>query len=294
MGTRHLHVVPGDAGEAGVAGVAQRQDALERGGAPVELVERGDGVGLVEVEHLRVEQAAGGVELVADAVGIGPQRLARDEELVAVRRQMRARRPTRPPRTAGRCRGGSPRGRAPAASQSPASSTVAAQQAAPPRMATLLSWPVRPRRRRSTVRVPLALSCRTLKTTPTLSARTAKRPGSMSVGPMNTLAAELLRLGHGGVGVGHREVDAPDRWHLGRHLGRLGHHAADRLPAELPLGVGGRASRRALVLGAPAEHRAVEGLGRVEVGRDQLAPAVRAGLVGHLGPRVLVWAARGR
>src|SRR5580658_7573087 len=34
-------------------------------------------------------------------------------------------------------------------SHSPASSTVAAQQAAPPNTATLLWWPVRPRRRRS-------------------------------------------------------------------------------------------------------------------------------------------------
>ena len=90
VGPRHLHVVPGDAGEAGVAGVAQRQDALQRGGAPVELGERGHGMRLVEVEDLRVEQAAGRVELIGDAVGIGPQRLAGDEELVPVRRQMRA------------------------------------------------------------------------------------------------------------------------------------------------------------------------------------------------------------
>ena len=89
VGPRHLDVVPGDAGEAGVAGVAQRQDPLQRGRAPVELVERGHRVGLVEVEHLGVEQAAGRVELVGDAVGVGPQRLARDEQLVAVRRQVR-------------------------------------------------------------------------------------------------------------------------------------------------------------------------------------------------------------
>ena len=36
---RHLDVVPGDPGEAGVAGVAERQDPLQRGRAPVELVE---------------------------------------------------------------------------------------------------------------------------------------------------------------------------------------------------------------------------------------------------------------
>ena len=65
VGARHLEVVPGDAGEAGVAGVAQREDPLERGRAPVELRERGHGVGLVEVEHLGVEQAPGRVELVA-------------------------------------------------------------------------------------------------------------------------------------------------------------------------------------------------------------------------------------
>ena len=86
----HLDVVPGDPGEAGVPGVAQRQDPFERGRAPVELCERGHGVGLVEVEDLRVEQAAGRVELVGDAVGVGPQGLARDEQLVSMRRQVRA------------------------------------------------------------------------------------------------------------------------------------------------------------------------------------------------------------
>ncbi len=36
---RDFDVVPGDPGEAGAAGVAQRQDPLERGRAPVELFE---------------------------------------------------------------------------------------------------------------------------------------------------------------------------------------------------------------------------------------------------------------
>ena len=62
---RHLEVVPGDAGEARVARVAEREDALERGRAPVELLERGHRVGLVEVEHLGVEQPPGRVELLA-------------------------------------------------------------------------------------------------------------------------------------------------------------------------------------------------------------------------------------
>ena len=47
-------------------------------------------MGLVEVEDLGVEQAPGRVELVGDAVGVGPQRLARDEQLVPMRRQVRA------------------------------------------------------------------------------------------------------------------------------------------------------------------------------------------------------------
>ncbi len=86
---RHFEVVPGDAGEAGMARVAQRHDPLQRGRAAVQLGQRRDGMGLVEVEHLGVEQPAGGVELVAHAVGVGPQRLAGDEDLVAVRRQVR-------------------------------------------------------------------------------------------------------------------------------------------------------------------------------------------------------------
>ena len=86
---RHLHVVPGDAGEAGVARVAQRNDPLQRGGAAVQLGQRGDGMGLVEIEHLGVEQPARRVELVGHAIGIGPQRLAGDEDLVAACGQVR-------------------------------------------------------------------------------------------------------------------------------------------------------------------------------------------------------------
>ena len=58
-------------------------DALERRRAAVQLFERGDRVRLVEVEHVGVQQAAGVVELVLDPVGIGPQRLAGHEHLVA-------------------------------------------------------------------------------------------------------------------------------------------------------------------------------------------------------------------
>ena len=74
---RHLEVVAGDAGEAGLAGVAEPEDLLQRGGAPVELLQGGDRVRLVEIEHVGVEQAPGGVELLDDARRIGTQRLAR-------------------------------------------------------------------------------------------------------------------------------------------------------------------------------------------------------------------------
>ena len=57
---------------------------------------------------------------------------------------------------------------------------------------------------------------------------------------------------------------------------------------QLPLGVGRWAPGRPHVLGVPAEHGLVEGLRRVEVRRDELAPAVGPGLVGHLRARVLV------
>ena len=90
MGTRHLDVVPGDPGEPGVAGIAQGEDALERRRATIELGQRRHRMGLIEVEHISVEQAAGRVELIGHAVGVGPQRLARDEELRSVCRQMRA------------------------------------------------------------------------------------------------------------------------------------------------------------------------------------------------------------
>ena len=89
VGHRHLHVVPRDAGEAGVAGIAQGEDALERRRAPVELGERGHRMGLIEVEDVGVEQAAGRVELIADALRVGPQRLAADEELLAMGGQVR-------------------------------------------------------------------------------------------------------------------------------------------------------------------------------------------------------------
>ncbi len=88
VGPGHLEVVPGDAGEAGVAGVAELEDPLERGRTAVELLQRRHGVRLVEVEDLRLQQSARRVELVGDAVGMGPEGLAGDEELVAVRTQM--------------------------------------------------------------------------------------------------------------------------------------------------------------------------------------------------------------
>ena len=83
MGARHLEIVSRDPREPGVAGLAQRDDLLERGRPAVELLERGHGMGLIEVEHIGVEETPGVVELVLHAFGIGPQRLARDEDLVA-------------------------------------------------------------------------------------------------------------------------------------------------------------------------------------------------------------------
>ena len=186
VGARHLHVVPGDPGEPGVAGVTQRQDPLQRRRAPVELVERGHRVGLVEVQHVGMEQAAGRVELVGDAVRVGPQRLPRDEQFLAMSRQVRAdhrlgcavlRRDVEVvhPVVEGQLQplprlvdGGGPTG-------GTAQHRHAALVAGPSQASALHvgSYP---------------LSCRTLKTAPTLSARTANRPGSMSVGPMNTLA----------------------------------------------------------------------------------------------------------
>ena len=68
--------------------------------------------------------------------------------------------------------------------------------------------------------------------------------------------------------------------------GCLRHHAPDRPPRQLPLGVGRRPPRGALPLGVPPEDRLVEGLRRVQVGRDELVPAERTGLVGQLRPRV--------
>ena len=89
MGPRYFEVVPSDPGEAGVARVAQRHDPLQRGGAAIQLGQRRDGVGLIEVEHLRVEQPTRRVELVGHTIGIGAERLAGDEYLVAMSRQMR-------------------------------------------------------------------------------------------------------------------------------------------------------------------------------------------------------------
>ena len=89
VGPGHRHVVTGDPREAGVARVAERQDAFERGRTPVELRQGGHRMRLVEVEHIGIEQATGRVELVGDAVGIGPQGLAGDEQLLAVGRQVR-------------------------------------------------------------------------------------------------------------------------------------------------------------------------------------------------------------
>jgi len=46
-------------------------------------------MGLIQVEHIGVEQSACGVELGADSLGIGPQRLGGHEELVAAGGEMR-------------------------------------------------------------------------------------------------------------------------------------------------------------------------------------------------------------
>ena len=72
MGPGHLDVVAGDPGEARVAGVAQLHDPFQGGRSPVELFQRRDRVGLIEVEDVGVEQAPCRVELVGHAIGIGP------------------------------------------------------------------------------------------------------------------------------------------------------------------------------------------------------------------------------
>ena len=90
MRPRHVEVVSGDADESGPAGLAQLEDPLQRRRTPVELLERRHCVRLVEVEDLGVEQPPGRVELLRDALGIGPQGLAGDEHLATVRRQVRA------------------------------------------------------------------------------------------------------------------------------------------------------------------------------------------------------------
>ena len=65
------------------APIAQRDDPVDGVGSGVEHLEVGHAVGLVEVEDLAPEQAAGVVELGLDPVGVRPQRLAGDEEPVA-------------------------------------------------------------------------------------------------------------------------------------------------------------------------------------------------------------------
>ncbi len=218
MRPRHLHVVPGDPGEAGVAGVTQGQDPFQRRRAPVELLERGHGMGLVEVQHLGVEQAAGRVELVRDAVGVGPQRLARDEQLLAVRRQVRTddrlgravlRRDVEVvhPVVEGQLQplprlvdGGGPAG---GAAQHGHAALVTG-----PSEASALHGPL-----------PLSLELQDVEDGADVVGEDGEPP-RLDVGrPHEHAGAELLRLRHRGVGVGHREVDAPDRWHLRRHVG---------------------------------------------------------------------------
>ena len=182
---RDFEVVPGDAGEPGMAGVAELEDPLQRRRAPVELLERRHGVRLVEVEDLGVEEPPGRVELLRDAVGIGPQGLGGDEQLATVRREMR------PHHGLGRAVLGRDvevvhtvvegqlqegprllhRGRP---SGSAAEHSDAAVVIGPPEAPTL-----HPRDRQ-------LLRRKTLRTAPRLSATTAKRPGSMSAGPMST------------------------------------------------------------------------------------------------------------
>ena len=182
----YLDIVAGDAREARLSGVAQLEDPLQGRGSAVELLQRGHGMGLVEVEHLGVQQSPSRVELVGHAVGIGPQGLAGDEELVSVRRQMRshdrfgrpvlwrdvevvhavAERELQP--VPGLLDRGGPAGGS-------SEHRHAALMAGPAEAPAL--------HRRGTL---YALSRRTLKTAPTLSESTAKRPGSMSVGPIST------------------------------------------------------------------------------------------------------------
>ena len=54
VGAWNLHVVARDPDESGVPRVAEPDHLLERGRTPIELLERGHGVGLVQVQHLRM------------------------------------------------------------------------------------------------------------------------------------------------------------------------------------------------------------------------------------------------
>src|SRR4051794_36335278 len=72
----------GDAGEPAGTLIAELEDALDRGRSFVERVDRGDAVGLIEIEDVAAEQLAALVELRDDAVGVGSQCLRADEQLV--------------------------------------------------------------------------------------------------------------------------------------------------------------------------------------------------------------------
>ncbi len=243
-------------------------------------------MGLVQVQDLGVEESTGVVELVAHASWIGPQRLAGDEDLAAMRPQIRPY---------------DRLGRAVLGRDIEVVHSVGQGEVEPlPRFGDRGGPTGGAAEHRHTALVPgtpettalhepaQLLSWRMLNTAPTLSASTAKRPGSMSVGPMNRVAPESLGLGDRGVRVGHGEVDAPIGGHLGRHVLLLEHHPADGLPADLPLGVCGRSPGRTLVLGTPTKDGLVEGLRLAEVRRDQFTPGVGARLVGQLRPGVLI------
>jgi hypothetical protein len=71
--------VPGNTGEAGPAFLPKPNDLLNSPGTAIQLVEARDGVGLVQVQYVAVEQPACGVELIEYAIGIRPKRLPGNE-----------------------------------------------------------------------------------------------------------------------------------------------------------------------------------------------------------------------
>ena len=87
---RNVQIVAGDPGETCLAPLAELENSLQCPGPAVQLLQGGDGMSLVKIQHFRVEQSSGGVELVLYPVGVRPQGLARHEHFRPARGQMRS------------------------------------------------------------------------------------------------------------------------------------------------------------------------------------------------------------